>query len=143
MKYDDDNIFAKILKGEMPCHKVYEDEMTFAFLDIMPRCDGHSLVIPKEPARNLLDAEPRLFGDLLSTTQRIARAAMDAFSADGIIIQQFNEEAAGQVVFHLHFHVLPLLKGEKLRPPGQMAEKDVLEKNAEMLRHVLGSNSSS
>ncbi len=143
MKYDSDNIFAKILRSEMPCYQVYEDANSLAFLDIMPRSDGHTLVIPKNPARNLLDADPEIFRGLLTATQEVARAAMKAFSADGIIIQQFNEVAAGQVVFHLHFHVLPLAEGQKLRPPGQLAEKDLLLVHAEKLKQALESTNPS
>ena len=143
MNYDRDNIFAKILRSEMSCHQVYEDANTLAFLDIMPRCDGHTLVVPKAPARNLLDANPEILGDLMAVTQRISLAAKKAFSADGVIIQQFNEEAGGQVVFHLHFHVLPLANGQKLQPPGQMAEKELLLAHAERLKLVLERNTPS
>jgi histidine triad (HIT) family protein len=138
MGYDNDNIFARILRGELPCHKVYEDADTFAFLDIMPRSDGHLLVIPKTPARNLLDASPVQMAAVMATVQRLSRAALRAFAADGVTIQQFNEEAGGQEVFHLHFHVLPRLKGQSLRPPGIMAEADVLKAQAAKLRDVLG-----
>ena len=131
MTYDNDNIFAKILRDELPCHRVYEDDKTLAFLDIMPRSDGHTLVIPKQPSRNLLDLDPQEFAPLLTTTQIIARAAMQAFAADGVVLQQFNEAAAGQEVFHLHFHVLPRVEGVKLRPPGTMAENDVLADHAQ------------
>src|ERR1041384_1799741 len=97
---DPTNIFAKILRGELPCHKVYEDDKAFAFLDIMPRAPGHTLVIPKAPARNLLDVPPADLSHLITVTQRIAQAAVTAFEADGITLQQFNESAGGQVVFH-------------------------------------------
>ncbi len=137
MTYDNDNIFAKILRDELPCHKVYEDENTLAFLDIMPRADGHTLVIPKQPSRNILDLEPQEFVPLLTTTQKIARAAMKAFAADGLVLQQFNEAAGGQEVFHLHFHILPRFEGVKLRPPGTMADTDVLVDHAQRLRTVL------
>ena len=103
--YDHDNIFAKILRGQMPAHKIYEDATTFAFMDIMPRADGHCLVIPKTPARNIFDASPEQLAACMQTVQRLSRAAMIAFDAEGITIQQFNERAGGQVVFHLHFHV--------------------------------------
>ncbi|MGI9378373.1 MAG: HIT family protein [Methyloligellaceae bacterium] len=137
MTYDNDNIFAKILRDELPCHKVYEDENTLAFLDIMPRADGHTLVIPKQPSRNILDLDPQEFVPLLTTTQKIARAAMKAFAADGLVLQQFNEAAGGQEVFHLHFHILPRFEGVKLRPPGTMADTDVLVDHAQRLRTVL------
>src|SRR4030081_1294241 len=109
--YDASNIFAKILRGELPCYKIYEDDKTLAFLDIMPRAPGHTLVLPKAPARNLLDAEPGHPAAVTQAAQRIAKAAMPAFSADGITIQQFNEGAGGQVVFHLHIHVIPRTAG--------------------------------
>ncbi|MHB8885999.1 MAG: HIT family protein [Methylovirgula sp.] len=129
--YDDSNIFAKILRGEIPCHKVYEDEVAFAFMDIMPRIEGHCLVIPKFPARNLLDAEPEGLGQLIKRVQMIARAAKTAFGADGITLQQFNEQAGGQVIFHLHFHILPRWPGVELKPPGSAMEKpEVLAANA-------------
>ncbi len=106
-KYDDNNIFAKILRGEMPCHRVFEDDVALAFMDIMPRITGHTLVIPKFPARNLLDADPDGLAELIKRVQTISRAAKAAFKADGITVQQFNEQAGGQVIFHLHFHILP------------------------------------
>ena len=136
--YDTTNIFAKILRGELPCHKVYEDAETFAFMDIMPRSSGHALVIPKTPARNMLDASPAQLAACLATVQKIAAAQVKAFGADGITLQQFNESAGGQVVFHLHFHVLPRWEGVKLQPhTGQMEKPDVLAANAEKLRAAL------
>jgi histidine triad (HIT) family protein len=136
--YDPNNIFAKILRGEMPCQKVYEDAETFAFMDIMPRADGHCLVIPKTPARNVLDATPEQLAACLRTVQIIGRAAMVAFAADGLTIQQFNESAGGQVVFHLHYHVLPRHTGVSLKPhTGQMEKPEVLAAHAETLRVAL------
>src|ERR1700740_3146092 len=105
--YDPNNIFAKILRGELPAYKVFEDEKVFAFLDIMPRAPGHTLVVPKAPARNILDIKPDDYAHVARGAHKIAAAAMKAFHADGITIQQFNESAGGQVVFHLHMHVLP------------------------------------
>ena len=119
MAYDSNNIFAKILRGELPSHKVYEDADTLAFMDIMPRCEGHTLVIPKTPARNLLDASPAQLAACMKTAQKVAAAVMKAFGADGITLQQFNEAAGGQVVFHLHFHVMPRWEGVALGPAGQ------------------------
>ncbi|HEX5599492.1 MAG TPA: HIT family protein, partial [Hyphomicrobiaceae bacterium] len=116
MTYDNNNVFAKILRGELPAHKVYEDEHTLAFMDIMPRTKGHTLVIPKTPARNILDATPEQLAACMATVQRVARAVMKAFDAPGVTIQQFNESAGGQVVFHLHFHVLPRWEGVPLAP---------------------------
>src|SRR5215213_10545244 len=132
--YDNDNIFAKILRGELPAFKVYEDDKTFAFLDIMPRCPGHTLVIPKAPARNILDISPEDFAHVARGAHRIARAAITAFKADGITVQQFNEPAGGQVVFHLHMHVMPRHDGVALLPPASRKEDvKVLEDNATKL----------
>src|SRR5688500_4113388 len=114
--YDANNIFAKILRGELPAHKVYEDERALAFLDIMPRAPGHTLVIPKAPARDLLDIEAADLAHVMAVAQKIARAAMKAFAADGITMQQFNESAGGQVVFHLHVHIVPRHRDTPMRP---------------------------
>jgi histidine triad (HIT) family protein len=139
MAYDTSNVFAKILRGELPCTRVYEDTETLAFMDIMPRCDGHVLVIPKSPARNVLDATPAQLAACMATVQRIAKAQMQAFGADGITIQQFNEPAGGQVVFHLHYHVMPRHEGVALQPhTGKMADPAVLGANAEKIRKALG-----
>ncbi|SEO88760.1 histidine triad (HIT) family protein [Salinihabitans flavidus] len=138
MSYDNDNIFAKILRGEIPSTRVYEDEETLVFMDIMPRADGHCLVIPKTPCRNILDAAPGQMNACMATVQKIARAVREAFDAEGVTIQQFNEAAGGQEVFHLHFHVLPRREGESLRPPGQMADAEVIEGHAEAIRAALG-----
>jgi histidine triad (HIT) family protein len=135
--YDPDNIFAKILRGEMPCFKVYDDEHTLAFMDIMPRTDGHTLIIPKAPSRTLLDAEPEALHHAIVTCQKIAQAAQKAFNADGILLQQSSESAAGQVIFHLHFHIMPRWDGVDLRPPGQKADDAVLEEHAQRIRDAL------
>ena len=133
-KYDDSNIFAKILRGEMPCHRVFEDDIALAFMDIMPRITGHTLVIPKFPARNILDADPDGLGELVKRVQTIARAAKTAFDADGVTVQQFNEQAGGQVIFHLHFHILPRFEGVDLKPPASGMEKpEVLEAHAKKI----------
>ena len=116
--YDPDNIFAKILRGEAPCVRIFEDEFALAFMDIMPRTPGHALVIPKSPARNLFDIAPEALAAMMPTVQRIAVAARTALEADGVSVMQFNETAGGQVVFHLHFHVLPRWEGVALKPPG-------------------------
>lgn len=138
--YDPENVFSKILRGELPCQKLYEDADTFAFMDIMPRGDGHCLVIPKQPARNILDVEPESLAAVASTTQKLARACMKAFSADGVTIQQFNESAGGQVVFHLHVHVIPRFDGVPLKPhTGTMEDGGVLAANAERIRAALAS----
>lgn len=138
--YDPDNVFAKILRGDMPAHKVYEDADTFAFMDIMPRGDGHCLVIPKKPSRNILDVDAESLAAVMATTQKLARAVMKAFSADGVTVQQFNEAAGGQVVFHLHVHIIPRFDGVSLKPhTGQMEDQAVLAANAETIRAALGS----
>ena len=132
--YDPNNIFAKILRGEFPCHKVYEDDHAMAFLDIMPRAPGHTLVIPKAPARNILDIEVEDYLHVGRATHRIAAAAKQAFNADGLTIQQFNEASGGQVVFHLHVHVMPRHDGIALLPPASRREDvKVLEDNATKL----------
>jgi histidine triad (HIT) family protein len=120
--YDPNNVFAKILRGELPAHKVFEDDKTFAFLDIMPRAPGHTLVIPKAPVRNILDIEPDDLAHLIKATQTIARAAVTLFAADGLTVQQFNEPAGGQIVFHLHIHVIPRKMGVALKPPASFKE---------------------
>jgi histidine triad (HIT) family protein len=136
--YDTDNVFARILRGELPSHTVYEDEATVAIMDIMPRADGHVLVLPKAACRNVLDAPPEALQAVALTTQRLARAVKAAFAADGVTIQQFNEAAGGQVVFHLHVHVIPRHDGLALRPhTGAMADADVLKANAEKIRAAL------
>jgi histidine triad (HIT) family protein len=121
--YDPDNIFAKVLRGELPSHKVYEDERAFAFLDIMPRAPGHALVIPKAPARNILDVKPDDLAHVMAVAQKIAQATMKVFAADGVTVQQFNEPAGGQVVFHLHVHVIPRREGVPLKPPASHKEE--------------------
>ena len=121
--YDPNNIFAKILRGELPCHRVYEDDKVLAFLDIMPRAPGHTLVLPKAPARNLLDIAPADLAHVMQVAQKIAQAQMRAFNADGITLQQFNESAGGQVVFHLHVHVIPRKAGEPMKPPASVKEE--------------------
>ena len=120
--YDTNNIFAKILRGELPCHKVYEDERALAFLDIMPRAPGHTLVLPKAPARNLLDVAPDDLAHVMAVAQKIAKAQIKVFGADGITLQQFNESAGGQVVFHLHVHLVPRKAGEPMKPPASVKE---------------------
>ncbi len=137
--YDTNNVFAKILRGELPSQKVYEDADTLAIMDIMPRCQGHTLVIPKTPARNLLDASPNQLAACMKTAQKIANAVMKAFNADGITLTQFNEPAGGQVVFHLHFHVLPRWEGMALGPhTAKMEKPEVLEAAAEKIKAALG-----
>src|SRR5271163_2926637 len=121
--YDPNNIFARILRGELPAHKVYETDKALAFLDIMPRAPGHTLVIPKAPARTFLDIAPDDLGHLIVAAQTVARAAVRVFAADGLTIQQFNEPAGGQVVFHLHIHVIPRKIGISLKPAASFKEE--------------------
>ncbi|MDP9838020.1 histidine triad (HIT) family protein [Neorhizobium huautlense] len=137
--YDDGNIFAKILRGEIPCHRVYEDADTLAFMDVMPQAPGHLLVIPKQPSRNMLDADPAVLAKTIAVVQKLAKAAKDAFDADGVFIAQFNEPAAGQTVFHLHFHIIPRHEGAALKPhSGKMEDGDVLATHAEKIIGELG-----
>ena len=136
--YDPNNIFAKILRGELPCYKVYEDDKAFAFLDIMPRAPGHTLILPKAPTRNILDVAPDDLAHVMKVAQKIAKAAMTAFAADGVTVQQFNEAAGGQVVFHLHVHVIPRQAGVALKAPASVKEApDVLANHAERLKAAL------
>ncbi len=136
--YDDANLFAKILRGEIPAYKVYEDDKSLAFLDIMPRSPGHTLVIPKSQARNILDVAPDDLCHVMQVTQKIARAAIRTFEAEGVTIQQFNESAGGQVVFHLHVHVIPRKAGVPLKPPASEREKpEVLAEHAKRLSQAL------
>src|ERR1700688_5143746 len=120
--YDPNNPFAKILRGEFPCYKVYEDDHVLAFLAITPRCLGHTLVIPKAPARNILDISPDDYAHVARGAHKIAAAAMKAFKAQGITVQQFSEAASGQVVYHLHMHVMPMRTGIDLLPPQTRTE---------------------
>ncbi len=126
--YDPTNIFAKILRGEAHCVKVYEDDVSLAFMDVMPRADGHTLVIPKVPSRTLFDIDPQDLARFMPAVQKVGRAVMTAMKAEGLSVQQFNETAGGQQVFHLHFHLLPRWGGVALRPPGGPFQ------NAEALR---------
>ncbi|MGH6643653.1 MAG: HIT family protein [Bradyrhizobium sp.] len=137
--YDDQNIFARILRGEIPCYKVYENRHTLAFLDIMPRSPGHTLVIPKAPVRGILDIAADDFAEVARTAKTIAVAAVNAFDAEGIIVQQFSEAASGQVVFHLHMHVMPMKTGIDLLP-AQTRKEDaaVLEAHARKMIAALG-----
>lgn len=120
--YDPSNIFAKILRGEFPAYKVYEDDRTLAFLDIMPQAPGHTLVVPKSAARNILDVDPDELAYLIKIAQKIAKTAKSVFVADGVNVFQFNEPAAGQTVFHLHVHVIPRKDGVPLKPPASIKE---------------------
>jgi len=137
--YDANNIFAKILRGEIPSHKVHEDDAVLVFMDVMPQGTGHTLIVPKAASRNLLDADPATLARVLPIVQRVAKAAVVAFKPDGVTVMQFNEPAAGQTVFHLHFHVIPRFEGVALKPhSGTMEQPEVLAANAEKLRKALG-----
>lgn len=139
MAYDESNVFAKILRGELPCHKVYEDAHTLAFMDIMPRADGHTLVIPKAKAVNIFDVDDDTLCALMRTVRKIAPAVRDAMRAGGLLIQQFNESAAGQMVFHIHVHIIPRWEGVRLKPhSGEMEDAAVLAENAAKIRAALG-----
>jgi histidine triad (HIT) family protein len=136
--YDANNLFAKILRGELPCYKVYEDDKALAFLDIMPRAPGHVLVLPKTPARNILDVPPDDLAHVIKVAQRIAKVSVEVFHADGVTVQQFNESAGGQVVFHLHIHVIPRKDGVAMKPPATVKEApDVLADQAKQLAAAL------
>ncbi|TMJ32118.1 MAG: HIT family protein [Alphaproteobacteria bacterium] len=136
--YDPNNLFAKILRGELPCHKIYEDAKAFAFLDIMPRAPGHALVLPKAPARNILDVSADDLAHAMKVAQKIAKASVEVFGADGVTIQQFNEGAGGQVVFHLHVHVIPRHQGVPMKPPASVKEApEILAEQAKKLTAAL------
>ena len=136
--YDDDNIFARILRGEIPAARVYEDETAIAFMDVMPQGPGHTLVVPRAPSRNLLDADAGTLGPVMAVVQKVTRAVQTAFAADGVTVIQFNEAAAGQSVFHLHFHVIPRFEGVPLKPhTGQMEAQAVLAEHAAKIRQAL------
>ncbi len=135
MAYDNDNIFAKILRGEAPAFKVYEDEYSLAFMDVMPQVDGHTLVIPKDAAENVHDVDPEILGHTARTVQTVAAAVKSAFDAPGIMLAQLNGAAAGQTVFHLHFHIMPRFDGIEFRLHARdMADFGVLEEHANRIR---------
>jgi histidine triad (HIT) family protein len=136
--YDPNNIFAKILRGEIPAAKVYESEHVLAFMDVMPQSEGHTLVIPKVQARNLFDIEPAALAELMQATQHVARAVRDAFKPDGVRIVQFNDPAAGQSVFHMHFHIIPCYEGRELRSHSRtMADPKVLAEHAARVKGAM------
>ena len=136
--YADDNIFAKILREEIPSFRVFEDADTLVFMDIMPRVDGHMLVIPKTPCRNMLDASADQLAACLKTVQKVSLALLGApYGADGITLQQFNEPEGGQEVYHLHFHILPRREGDSLRPPRQQGDMEVIKAESERIRAAI------
>src|SRR5262249_22742428 len=136
--YDPNNIFARILRGEMPCYKIYEDDRSLAFLDIMPRAPGHALVLPKAAARNILDVGADDFAHVMTVAQKIAQVSVKLFGADGVTLRQSSERAGGQVVFHLHVHVIPRKEGIALKAPASVKESpDVLKEQAARLSAAL------
>lgn len=138
MAYDTDNLFAKIIRREIPAEIIYEDVDTLVFMDVMPQSDGHALVIPKAPSEMLLTADASTLSMLMPIVQKIANAAMQAFEADGVMVQQFNHAAAGQTIFHTHFHIVPAYEGVELkRHNRQMADAELLKAHAEKYRAVL------
>ena len=138
MAYDENNVFAKVLRGEIPCHKIYEDDDTLAFLDIMPRTEGHALVVTKEKARDLFDVSSKALAKLMAVVQKLAPKIKDAMGAEGVLVQQFNGTAAGQTVFHLHVHIIPRKEGEALKPhAGRMEDQAKLAATAEKIRNAL------
>ena len=138
MAYDPNNIFARILRGEIPCHRVYEDDNTLAFMDIMPQADGHTLVVPKTPGENIFDLPAEALAAAIRTTQIVAAAVREAFNPPGLMIAQLNGAPAGQSVFHLHFHIVPRYEGKELRMhAGETADSEVLSAHAARIRACL------
>jgi len=138
MAYDNDNIFAKILRGEAAAFSVYESDDCLAFLDVMPQSDGHTLVLPKSPAENLFDLEKDMAAILINTVQHVARGVRTAFNPDGIKIMQFNGPVAGQSVFHIHMHIVPCYEGQTLATHARgMAPAEILEEHAARIRSAL------
>jgi histidine triad (HIT) family protein len=138
MSYDNSNVFAKILRGEIPCIKVYEDDRTLAFMDVMPQAEGHTLVIPREPAQDLFDLSPQGAAALMATTQKVARAVKTGLGAPGVMLAQLNGAAAGQSVFHVHFHIIPRSAGVDLGLHARgMVDPKTLEPIAAKIRSAL------
>ena len=138
MTYDPNNIFAKILRGEIPCVKVYEDDKTLAFMDVMPEAEGHVLVVPKEGAENILDLSDEGLAAMMATTQKVTKAVDKALQPDGILLKQYNRAAAGQSIFHVHFHIVPRWEGVPMAPHGKvMVKPAVLEPIAAKIRSEL------
>src|SRR5262245_2111468 len=138
MAYDPNNIFAKILRGDVPSVKVYEDDKTLAFMDVMPQADGHTLVIPKEPAENIFELSPEGAVALIKTTQKVAKAVKTGLDAAGIMITQLNGRPAGQSVFHVHFHIIPRSSGVDFRLHArEMEQPEKLKALAEKIKSAL------
>lgn len=143
MAYDENNVFARILREEIPAVRVYEDEQTLAFMDVMPQSSGHTLVIAKTAAENLFDLPPEAAIAVMRTTQRVARAVQTGMRADGIMLNQFNGACAGQSVFHFHMHIVPRYEGTSLRRHSDsMEDSAVLEANAVKIREALADTKS-
>ena len=138
MAYDRNNIFARILRGEIPCVKVFEDARTLAFMDVMPEAEGHVLVVPKEDAQDILDLSADGLAAMMATVQRVARAVDKALAPDGILLKQYNRAPAGQSIFHVHFHIVPRWEGVALAPHGKvMVDTATLEPIAAKIRSAL------
>jgi histidine triad (HIT) family protein len=137
--YDDQNIFAKIIRGEAPCVKLFEDDVAIAFMDVFPQSHGHCLVVPKEPARNLLELSEHSAAETMKRVRRLARAVEAALSPDGVTVVQFNGAPAGQTVFHIHVHVIPQWEGQDMKGHGKagMADTDELTALAETIKAAL------
>ena len=139
MTYDPNNIFARILRGEIPAHKIYEDADTLAFMDVMPQSDGHVLVIPKAASIRLDDTDPEVLAKVIRTVQTLAPKIRDAMGATGYRLAQFNGADAGQSVFHLHFHIIPMYAGVPLRPhTGKMGDQTEIKEHADKIRAAIG-----
>ncbi|WP_168073145.1 HIT family protein [Caulobacter sp. SSI4214] len=139
-RYDTDNIFAKIIRCEIPSVKVFEDERVLAFMDVFPQSRGHALVISKvSQARNILEVEPEVLAELAAATQKLSKAVVSALKPDGVVVTQFNGAPAGQTIFHLHFHVIPRYEGEALGRHGEggMANTDELKALAAKIAEAL------
>ncbi|HGF3684221.1 TPA: HIT family protein, partial [Acinetobacter baumannii] len=134
MAYDDQNIFAKILRGELPAIKLYEDDQVLAFMDIMPQADGHALVIPKAPAVTLLDLPPEAAAYTIQIVQKIAKAMETALNLDGIVLMQLSGAAAGQTVPHVHFHLIPTNVHQLGKHAAQLGDQDKIKALAEKIK---------
>lgn len=137
MTYDDQNIFARIIRGELPAIKVYEDDRVLAFMDIMPQAEGHTLVIPKSPAVTLLDLDPAEAAYTIQIVQNVAKAMEKAFDAKGIVLMQLSGASAGQTVPHVHFHLIPSSVHELGKHAMQMGDQDKIKALAEKIKSAL------
>ena len=143
MTYDSGNIFARSLAGEAKSHRVYDDEHVLAIMDVMPRADGHTLVLPKAPCADFLTLPANAVPGVFAATQKLARAVKEAFAADGVLVRLHNGSAAGQVVFHMHAHMIPCYQGQPMKPPGHaLADDEVLAEHARLIREALARQAS-